>query len=104
VTLPYDFSVSGELGRYFLGTTDGFYGFTKLPDYTYWNVGLTYTYKALSLDLRYHDTNLSKGECSLITGNNAAIAPIGNGSNQSKWCSAAFIATLSVDITGASLK
>ena len=27
VTLPYDFSVSGELGRYFLGTTDAFYGF-----------------------------------------------------------------------------
>jgi uncharacterized protein (TIGR02001 family) len=106
VTLPYDFSVSGELGRYFLGTTDAFYGFTKLPDYTYWNVGLTYTYKALSLDLRYHDTNLSKTECSLITGNNAAIAPIGigNRSNSSNWCSAAFIATLSADITGASLK
>jgi uncharacterized protein (TIGR02001 family) len=96
VTLPYDFSVSGELGRYFLGTTDAFYGFVKLPDYTYWNVGLTYTYKAASLDLRYHDTNLSKGQCSGITGNNSAFAPVGlgNGSNLSKWCSAAFVATL----------
>jgi uncharacterized protein (TIGR02001 family) len=107
VTLPYDFSVSGELGRYFLGTTDSFYGFFKLPDYTYWNLGLTYTYKVASLDLRYHDTNLSKTECSAITGNNAGAGfayGIGNGSNSSKWCSAAFIATLSFDITGASLK
>ena len=31
VTLPYDFSVSGELGRYFLGTTDAFYGFSSCP-------------------------------------------------------------------------
>lgn len=106
VTLPYDLALSGELGRYFLGTTDSFYGFAKLPDYTYWNVGLTYTYKVLSLDLRYHDTNLSKGECSLVTGNNSSFAPlgIGNGTDRSKWCSAAFVATLSVDITGASLK
>lgn len=106
VTLPYDFSVSGELGRYFLGTTDAFYGFARLPDYTYWNLGLTYTYKVLSLDLRYHDTDLSKTQCSLITGNNSSLAPggIGNGSNSSKWCSAAFIATLSVDITGANIK
>lgn len=106
VTLPYDFSVSGELGRYFLGTTDAFYGFTRLPDYTYWNLGLTYTYKVLSFDLRYHDTDLSKSQCSLITGNNSSLAPggMGNGSNSSKWCSAAFIATLSVDITGANIK
>ena len=106
VTLPYDFSVSGELGRYFLGTTDSFYAFTKLPDYTYWNIGLTYTYKVASLDLRYHDTNLSKAQCSLITGNNSSLAPLGmgNGSNSSNWCSAAFIATLSFDITGANLK
>ena len=106
VTLPYDFSVSGELGRYFLGTTDSFYAFTRLPDYTYWNLGLTYTYKVLSLDLRYHDTDLSKTQCSLITGNNSSLAPIGIGarSDSSKWCSAAFIATLSVDITGANIK
>jgi uncharacterized protein (TIGR02001 family) len=106
VTLPYDFSVSGELGRYFLGTTDSFYGFAKLPDYTYWNIGLTYTYKVASLDLRYHDTNLSKTQCSLLTGNNSSFAPpgYGNGSDSSKWCSAAFIATLSFDITGANLK
>lgn len=106
VTLPYDFSVSGELGRYFLGTTDSFYGSAKLPDYTYWNVGMTYTYKVLSLDLRYHDTNLSKTQCSLLTGNNSSFAPagFGNGSDSSKWCSAAFVATLSVDITGANLK
>lgn len=106
VALPYDFAVSGEVGRYFLGQTDGFYGFTRLPDYTYWNLGLTYAYKVASLDLRYHDTSLSKAECSLVTGNNSSFAPLGlgNGSDRSKWCSAAFVATLAFDITGASLK
>jgi uncharacterized protein (TIGR02001 family) len=106
VTLPYDFSLSGEFGHYFLGRTDAFYAVT-LPDYNYWNLGLTYTYKALSFDLRYHDTDLSKTQCSLITGNNSLIANgygFGNGSDRSKWCSAAFVATLSFDITGASLK
>jgi uncharacterized protein (TIGR02001 family) len=105
VTLPYDFAISGEFGHYFLGRTDPFYAVT-LPDYNYWNLGLTYTYKALSFDVRYHDTDLSKAECSLLTGNNSNLAPVGIGarSNSSKWCSAAFIATLSFDITGASLK
>ena len=106
VTLPYDLSVSGELGRYFLGTTDAFYGSAALPDYTYWNAGVTYTYKVASLDLRYHDTTLSKTECSLVTGNNSALAPVGIGArnDSSRWCGAAFIATLSFDITSANLK
>lgn len=98
VTLPHDFSVSGELGRYFLGTTDAFYGSANLADYTYWNAGVTYTYKVASLDLRYHDTTLAKGECSTITGNNYLTTGV------SKWCGAAFIATLSFDITSANLK
>src|SRR6476661_7935633 len=43
--LPYDFAVSGELGRQFLGTSDITHGFGvkfDYPDYTYWNVGASY--------------------------------------------------------------
>ena len=91
VNLPQNFSVSGELGRYMFGTADaGLF----VKDYTYWNAGVTYTYKVASLDLRYHDTTLSKGECGSITG--AGVT--------SKWCGQAFIATLAFDITSANLK
>lgn len=100
VSLPNNFAVSGELGRYFLGTTDAFYGFARLPDYTYWNAGLSYTYKIATLDLRYHDTTLSKTQCFAVSGDPAGLA---NG-GRSRWCGAAFIATLSFDITGKDLK
>jgi hypothetical protein len=30
---------------------------TNLPDYTYWNAGVSYTWKNLTADVRYHDTN-----------------------------------------------
>jgi uncharacterized protein (TIGR02001 family) len=95
VTLPHNFAVSGEVGRYFFGTANpGFF----VKDYTYWNAGLAYTYKALTLDLRYHDTTLNRTECSGITGDQGA------GVGRSKWCGQAFIATLSFDITSKDLK
>ncbi|HEY8579614.1 MAG TPA: TorF family putative porin [Beijerinckiaceae bacterium] len=100
VTLPHNFALSGELGRYFLGTTDAFYGFARLPDYTYWNAGISYTYKVATLDFRYHDTTLSKTQCFGITGDPSGLV---NG-GRSRWCGAAFIATLSFDLTSKDLK
>ena len=38
-----------------------------LPDYAYWNVGIGFNWKVFTLDLRYHDTNLSKAECNALT-------------------------------------
>ena len=95
--------VSAELGRYWLGTTDAFFGNTPLPDYTYWNVGLGLTYKALTLDLRYHDTDLNRAQCFVLTGDPGGL-PAGPGQSLSRWCSEAFIAKLSVDTTLAALK
>lgn len=104
--LPYDFALSGEFGHQWIGTSDlthGVYvGLTKVgvnyPDYSYWNVGASYTYKIATLDLRYHDTNLSKVQCAAITGTT-------NGSpDQSKYCKAAFVATLSFSLQGKDLK
>ncbi|MGO3934446.1 TorF family putative porin [Rhodopseudomonas pseudopalustris] len=85
--------LSGEFGRQWLGTTDGFYAFTPLASYNTWNVGLGFTYSVFTLDLRYTDTNLNKTECNLITSDFTAV----NG--QSNWCSARFTAKLSADVT-----
>ncbi len=112
VALPngWNWYVSGEYGHYWLGTTDSFYGNTPLPDYSTWNVGIGFTYKAVTIDLRYYDTDLSKADCNVLTGaqtatfdpsNITAINPGGLGSN---WCSEAFIAKLSFDTTLSALK
>jgi uncharacterized protein (TIGR02001 family) len=108
--------VSGEFGRQWLGTSDSFYGVPLFPnginyaDYNTWNIGIGFTYKVFTLDLRYSDTNLSKGDCNAFTSdfaargeinaftgtNVTAINPGGVGSN---WCSARFVAKLSADVT-----
>lgn len=110
--------VSGEFGRQWLGTSDGFYGTTfaaagfagpfpngiKYADYNTWNIGLGLTYKVFTLDLRYSDSDLSKGNCNAFTSdftaggttNPTAVNPSGAGSN---WCGATFIAKLSADLT-----
>ena len=114
---PFGWYVSGEFGRQFLGTSDSFYGLLgtangpgiNYVDYDTWNVGLGLTWKVFTLDLRYSDTNLSKGDCNAFTSdftasgttNVTAINPSGLGS---KWCGAAFIAKLSADLTLGSLK
>ena len=103
--------VSGEFGRQFLGTTDRFYGTTAFPngikyaDYNTWNIGIGFTYKVFTLDLRYSDSDLSKSNCSVFTGafnatptaaNVSGINPFGAVSN---WCGAAGIAKFSADLT-----
>jgi hypothetical protein len=115
--------VSGEFGRQWLGTSDAFYGTVvgsrfggpfpggiPEPSYNTWNIGVGFTYKVFTLDLRYSDTNLSKGNCNALTsdfssttastGFVTAINP-GNGTTAfgSNWCSATGIAKLSVDLT-----
>ena len=37
------------------------------PSYNTWNIGIGFTYKVFTLDLRYSDTNLSKGNCNAFT-------------------------------------
>jgi uncharacterized protein (TIGR02001 family) len=108
--------VSGEFGRQWLGTSDSFYGvpqFPGFPNYTAgipyasydtWNIGIGFTYKVFTLDLRYSDTDLSKGNCNAFTSaynasgttNVTSINPGGVGSN---WCGAAGIVKLSADLT-----
>lgn len=96
VKLPSDFAISGALGHYWLGTTSAALGSFNLPDYTYWNAGVSWTYKdAVTVDLRYHGTNLSSGNCFAITGDYRGVL---TGSGRSNWCGHSVIATLSVDL------
>lgn len=118
--------VSGEFGRQWLGTSDAFYGTTVAsafggpfpngipePSYNTWNIGVGFTYKVFTLDIRYSDTNLSKGDCNAFTSdysttnfsaaNVTAINP-GNGvaAFGSSWCGAAGIVKFSADLTAMS--
>jgi uncharacterized protein (TIGR02001 family) len=85
---------SGEIARYWLGTTDLFYGNINLPDYTTWSVGLGFTWKVFTLDLRYYDTDLSKTNCNVLTSDHTSGA-----SGQSNWCGSTFIAALKADLS-----
>jgi uncharacterized protein (TIGR02001 family) len=106
--------VSADVGHWFLGTSDNFYAVAGFPNgipyksYTTWDLGFGFTYKVFTLDLRYYDTDLSKGDCNAFTSDHTAfgsasttINPGGPGSN---WCGATFIAKLSVDTALSALK
>ena len=110
--------VSGEFGRQWLGTSDSFYGTgaaaagflgpfpngVKYADYNTWNIGIGFTYKVFTLDFRYSDTNLSKGDCNAFTSDHTAtltgaFTNINPGGAASNWCGAAGIVKLSADLT-----
>ncbi|MDP3546934.1 MAG: TorF family putative porin [Phreatobacter sp.] len=95
--LPNDFAISGAIGHYFLGTTTVFgLGNFNIQDYAYWNAGVSWTYKDwMTLDLRYHGTNLSSTNCFNTTGDYRGVL---TGSGRSNWCGHSVVATLSVDL------
>ncbi len=118
--------ISGDAGYWALGTSDNFYctvtstavpppcsgafpGGVPYKSYWNWDAGIGFTWKAFTLDLRYYDTNLNKGDCNAFTSdqtatgttNVTAINPGGLGSN---WCSATFIAKLSFATNLSSIK
>jgi uncharacterized protein (TIGR02001 family) len=69
-----------------------------LPAYLNWQAGVTFTHKAFNLDLRYYDTNLSKENCFVFTGDPNArpggrVNPVSNPDGLvSNWCGATFVA------------
>jgi uncharacterized protein (TIGR02001 family) len=108
--------ISGEFGRQWLGTSDAFYGVVSPlgnfaagvpePSYNTWNVGIGFTYKVFTLDLRYSDTNLSKASCNVFTSDYTTtnfspsfVTPTNPGGFGSSWCGATGIAKLSADLT-----
>lgn len=81
--------LSGAYGRWHVESGGG------VPSYSTWNVGGGVTYKALTLDLRYSDTDLS---------NNGCIAFWIGGPAVGGWCRGAFAAKLSFDLLASALK
>ena len=98
--LPQNLSVSftAAAGYSWFGNQSPQLGGFPLPAYLNWQAGVTFSHKAFNLDLRYYDTNLSKENCFVFTGDpnaqpggrvNLVTNPDGLISN---WCGATFVA------------
>src|SRR6516164_1611887 len=131
--------ISGDVGYWALGTSDNFYCTATVfvtstqnacgaphpngvPWTSYWNwdAGVSFTYKAFTLDLRYYDTNLSKADCNAFTSDHTDAGFAFSAINQtgintpggpqivglpgSSWCGATFIAKLSFATSLSSIK
>jgi uncharacterized protein (TIGR02001 family) len=102
--LPADIGVSFTAGAGYswFGNQSPELGGFPLPAYLNWQAGVTFTYKVFNLDLRYYDTNLSKENCFVLTGDpnarpGGAIDLLTNPEGlTSRWCSATFVAKASV--------
>jgi hypothetical protein len=90
-------SVSGSAGYFWFGNQSEALGGFPLPAYLNWNAGVTFTRKNFNFDLRYYDTNLSKEDCFVFTGDPNAtpggqINPVTNPLGLvSRWCSATIV-------------
>ena len=91
-------SVTGSTGYYWFGNQSAALGGFPLPAYLNWSAGVTFSRALFNLDLRYYDTNLSKEDCFVFTGDPGAtpggsIDPVRNPEGlRSRWCSATFVA------------
>jgi uncharacterized protein (TIGR02001 family) len=101
--LPADIGVSftGGAGYSWFGNQSQELGGFALPAYLNWQAGVTFTRKVFNLDLRYYDTNLSKENCFVLTGDPNArpggtVDPVTNPEGlTSRWCRATFVAKVS---------
>jgi uncharacterized protein (TIGR02001 family) len=109
--LPKDVGVSftAATGYSWFGHQYEDLGGFRLPAYLNWQAGVTFTYKVLNLDLRYHDTNLTKENCFVFTGDPNAQPggrpdPLTNPEGlTSRWCGATFVAKLWFALSSGSL-
>lgn len=104
-------SISGAFGHYFLGMGDATYGPSyiqpgvkgvqgfKLSSYNTWNIGASYKWKSITLDVRYHDNTLTRRGCFTNVANpagNFAAAVWGQG--YSDWCDARVVGSINVEL------
>lgn len=100
--LPPDIGVSftGGAGYSWFGNQSQELGGFALPAYLNWQAGVTFKRKTFNLDLRYYDTNLSRENCFVLTGDpnarrGGSIDPVTNPEGlASRWCSATVVAKL----------
>jgi uncharacterized protein (TIGR02001 family) len=84
VPLPHDFSLYAGVGYQFFEDREAF-------EQLAWTAGVSYTWKALTFDVRYWDTNLSDNECIARSG-------------FTDGCDARVVGTISVDTSWSALK
>ena len=84
VPLPHDFAVYGGIGYQFFEDPDAF-------EQLAWTAGVKYSWKALTFDLRYWDTNLEDDECAVRSGFEDG-------------CDTRVVGTISVDTAWSTLK
>jgi uncharacterized protein (TIGR02001 family) len=96
--MPYGIvvSINPEIGyEYYSSGVNTNLGFSSD---TYWDVGLDFNYKAMTLDLRYWDTNIHNPTST--SGNQC----LNFGNNTTNFCGSRFVATLKFDTTLSALK
>jgi uncharacterized protein (TIGR02001 family) len=97
-------ALSGALGYSWFGNQSAALGGFPLPAYLNWNAGVSFSYNVFKLDLRYYDTNLSREDCFVFTGDPNAqpggrVDAITNpGGLTSRWCGTAFVGKLSFEL------
>jgi len=103
------------LGRWLFGPTTSGGGVSAaggglpLPSFTNWRAGLMFTHRVFKLGLNYTDTNLSKENCFVLTGDLGALpGGVSNPGNnpfgfRSGLCGATFSATLGFEFNPATL-
>ena len=104
ITLPWHpvpdvtLSINPEIGRQWYSSDVN----TNLgvSSYTYWDVGLDINWKAITLDLRYWDTNTS----GTVAGGGNAVCMVGAGHTTMDACDTRFVATLKFDTSISALK
>ena len=100
--LPPDIGVSftAAAGYSWFGNQYADLGGFPLPAYLNWHAGVSFTRKMLNLDLRYHDTNLTRENCFVFTGDPNAQPggrpdPLTNPQGlTSRWCGTTFVAKI----------
>lgn len=100
------FSVSGELGHEWLGSTkaSSIFGPLAFVSYTTGNIGVSYAWKVFTFDVRYYGTTLNAAQCYIDTSDPHGNIPGQTATGTSNWCGSRVMASLSFDLTSASLK
>ncbi len=103
-------SITAAAGYSWFGRQSAARGGFALPAYLNWQAGVTFAYELINLDLRYYDTNLSRENCFVFTGDpnatpGGSVNPVTNPAGlRSNWCSAAFVAKLSIALDDTMLR
>src|SRR5579864_679900 len=75
--------LSGDVGYWWFGTSDSFYGVPAFPagitykSFANWDLGFALTKGVFTMDFRYYDSNLSKGDCNAFTSDQNATLQTG---------------------------